>query len=143
MKTVSIIGSFRKPDHYAKIVEIISLLKQRGIRVLSPEGTDVVGSIDDFVIFNSDNPNCTPAQIEEETLEKIFESDIVYVCNVDGYIGNTTGYEIGRCEMRAKEIFFMEYPKDFFMEGPINILLPNELACYAFGEMEDKPRGIK
>lgn len=143
MKTVSIIGSFRKPDHYAKIVEIIEKLKLKGIKVLSPAGTEVVDSVDNFVIFSSDNTNLTPAKIEEETLEKIFESDIVYVCDLGGYIGNTTAYEIGRCEIRGKEIYFMEYPDDFFMEGPINVLSPEELVRYASCEMEDKPRGIK
>ena len=70
MKTVSIIGSFRKPNHYAKIVEIINMLRQKGIKVLSPEGTSVVDSVDNFVVFSSDNPNLTPAQIEEETIKK-------------------------------------------------------------------------
>ena len=143
MKTVSIIGSFRKPNHYAKIVEIINMLRQKGIKVLSPEGTNVVDSVDNFVVFSSDNPNLTPAQIEEETIKKIFDSDIVYVCDVDGYVGNTTSYEIGRCEVKGKEIYFMEYPEDFSMEGDINILSPNELVSYAAGEMEEKLRGTK
>lgn len=131
MKTISIIGSFRKENHYSKIVEIIERLKSNCINVLSPKGSEIVNSVDNFVVFSSDDPNLTSIEIEEETLQKIFSSDIVYVCDVDGYIGRTTAYEIGRCVMRNKELYFMEYPLDFGMDDYlIKVLSVDELIDY-------------
>ena len=131
MKTISIIGSFRKEENYAKVVEIITKLREAGVNVLSPAGTEVVDSIEDFVIFISDDKSLSPVEIEKMTLEKIFASDIVYVCDVDGYIGNTTAYELGRCDIREKEIYFMEYPNDIlFRPDFIEILSVDELIKY-------------
>ena len=131
MKTVSIIGSFRKEENYAKVVEIITKLREAGVNVLSPAGTEVVDSIEDFVIFISDDKSLSPIEIENITLEKIFASDIVYVCDVDGYIGNTTAYELGRCDIRGKEIYFMEYPEDISLRPDfIEILSVDELIKY-------------
>ncbi|MBO4245324.1 MAG: hypothetical protein J5892_01135 [Bacilli bacterium] len=127
MKTVSVIGSFRKDNHYLKVTEVINKLKSNDINVLSPDGTEVVDSVDDFVIFASDDNNLTPNEIEAATLEKILASDIVYVCDVDGYIGRTTAYEIGCCEVKNKEIYFLEYPMDFEINTPVNILAPDTL----------------
>lgn len=144
MKTVSIIGSFRKEEHYSKIIEIIQKLKFNCITILSPKGTEVVNSIDNFVIFSSDDPNLTPIEIEEATLQKIFSSDIVYVCDVDGYIGRTTAYEIGRCVMRNKEIYFMEYPLDFGMEDSlIKVLSVDELIDYITNNTKKQSTIIK
>ena len=128
MKTVSVIGSFRKDNHYSKVVEVINKLKENNIKVLSPAGTEVVDSVDNFVIFASDDKALSPSEIESATLEKILSSDIVYVCDVDGYIGRTTAYEIGCCDAKKKEIYFLEYPKDFIINSPIHILTPETLA---------------
>lgn len=131
MKTVSIIGSFRKEENYAKVVEIITKLREAGVNVLSPAGTEVVDSVEDFVIFVSDDKSLSPIEIENITLEKIFASDIVYVCDVDGYIGNTTAYELGRCDIRGKEIYFMEYPEDISLRPDfIEVLSVDELINY-------------
>ncbi len=131
MKTVSIIGSFRKEENYAKVVEIITKLREAGVNVLSPAGTEVVDSVEDFVIFVSDDKSLSPIEIENITLEKIFASDIVYVCDVDGYIGNTTAYELGRCDIRGKEIYFMEYPEDILLRPDfIEVLSVDELINY-------------
>ncbi len=130
MKTVSIIGSFRKPKHYLEITNLICKLKASGIEVLSPAGTEVVDIVDDFVMFASDDKSLTPEEIESATLAKILASDIVYVCDVDGYIGRTTAYEIGCCEVRNIEMYFLDYPRDFEILTPINVLKPDELIIH-------------
>lgn len=131
MKTVSIIGSFRKEENYAKVVEIIEKLRKADINVLSPAGTKVVDSVTDFVIFASDDKSLSPIEIEDRTLEKIFSSDIVYVCDIDGYVGNTTAYELGRCNVRGKEVYFMEYPEDIGIPPHlIEVLSVDELINY-------------
>ena len=140
MKTVSIIGSFRKPKHYLEITNLICKLKASGIEVLSPAGTEVVDIVDDFVMFESDDKSLTPEEIESATLAKILASDIVYVCDVDGYIGRTTAYEIGCCEVRNKEMYFLETPEDFEIFSPIKVLKPDELLEYITIKDKEKIR---
>ena len=44
-------------------------------------------------------------------LLKFFASNAVYVININGYIGKTTSYEIGRI-IEKIPLYFIEYPKD-------------------------------
>lgn len=110
--TVSIIGSFRKPEHYEKIKQAITLFRHAGLIVLSPKGSAIRKSVDDFVIFESDKSTLTPAEIQMITLDKIIHSDAVYVCNVNGYVGRTTCYEIGFCLSRGIPLYFLSKPAD-------------------------------
>lgn len=134
---VAIIGSFRK--YYKEILELIKLFKGYGLYVWSPKESEICDSIEDFVIFKSDNPEYTPAEIQTITLERILRADMVYVYNPHGYIGRTTCYEIGFCLSRCKPIYFFEEPKDLpihFVKSK-QILLPEEfcnLVCNNSGE---------
>lgn len=110
---VSVIGSFRK--RYKEVVRIVNILRKLGLSVASPSGSKVCDSIEDFVIFETDNPEFTPAEIQMITLEKILSSDAVYVCNPKGYVGKTTCYEIGFCYSRNKPLYFLEKPEDLPM----------------------------
>lgn len=110
--TVSIIGSFRKPSHYEIIKKAITEFKQAGLIVLSPKGSKIRESIDEFVIFESDETSLSPAEIQMITLDKIIHSDVVFVCNVDGYLGRTTCYEIGFCLSRGVPLYFLSMPLD-------------------------------
>lgn len=109
---VAIIGSFRKKKQYKKVVELVNILKKNGVYVLSPKGTKVSGSIENFVLFESDEATYSPAEIQMITLEKILKADVVYVCDIDGYVGRTTSYEIGFCYSRRMPIYFFDFPKD-------------------------------
>ena len=109
---VSIIGSFRKEDHYSVIKKAIKYFKKHGLIVLSPKGTRVKNSIDDFVIFESDDCLLSPEEIQMVTLDKIIHSNAVYVCNVGGYVGRTTCYEIGFCLSRSVPLYFYAPPND-------------------------------
>lgn len=110
---VSVIGSFRK--RYKEVVRIVSLLRKMGLSVASPNGSKVCDSVEEFVIFETDNPAFTPEEIQMITLEKILNSDAVYVCDPKGYVGKTTCYEIGFCYCRNKPLYFLEKPKDLPM----------------------------
>lgn len=110
MMKVSVIGSFRK--YYEEIRHFVTLLKKNQIEVLSPQGSDITDSIDDFVVFSSDNRTLTPAEIQLNTLVKILTSDAVYVYDPNGYIGRTTCYEIGVIRTKNVPLFFKEPPKD-------------------------------
>lgn len=116
--SVSVIGSFRKPDHYNVVKKAVLCFKQAGILVLSPKGSRVTRSVDDFVIFESDESALSPAEIQMITLDKIIHSDAVYVCNVNGYVGRTTCYEIGFCLSRGVPLYFLSNPID--LPIPVN-----------------------
>lgn len=107
---VSIIGSFRK--YYEEIKEIILLLRKNKIDVLSPKFSEITHSIDDFVVFASDNHKLTPAEIQTDTLNRILKSDVVFVYNPKGYIGRTTCYEIGVIRTTTIPLLFLEKPND-------------------------------
>mgnify|MGYP002511527140 CR=1 FL=1 len=110
---VSVIGSFRR--RYKEVVKIVSVLRKMGLSVASPNGSKVCDSIEEFVIFETDNPEFNPEEIQMITLEKILNSDAVYVCDPKGYVGKTTCYEIGFCYSRNKPLYFLEKPKDLPM----------------------------
>lgn len=114
--TVAIIGSFQK--YYSDILKVIKIFKKVGLSVLSPKESYINGRIEDFVIFESDRQDYTPAEIQMITLDKIISADVVYVYNPDGYVGRTTCYEIGFCFSKKKPLFFFEYPSDL----PIPVL---------------------
>lgn len=107
---ISIIGSFRK--YYEEIKQIIVLLKKNGFDVLSPRVSEITHSVEDFVIFASDDSKLTPSEIQTDTLNRILKSDIVYVYDPEGYIGRTTCYEIGVIRTTTIPLLFLERPKD-------------------------------
>lgn len=136
-RTVSIIGSFRKEAHYRLIKEAISEFKKAGLEVLSPKGSDIKNSVDNFVIFESDKQSLSPAEIQIITLNKIIHSDIVYVCNLDGYVGNTTCFEIGFCMSRKIPLYFHSQPKDLpILVSPDRIVTISELTKLAVNGAE-------
>ncbi len=111
-RSISFIGSFRKRDHYEIVKKGVELFRNNGIVVNSPKGSEVSGSVEEFVIFSTDDQNLTPAEIQMITLDKILRSDVVLVCDLDGYVGRTTCYEIGFCFSRNIPLYFLEAPKD-------------------------------
>lgn len=108
--SIAIIGSFRK--YYEQVSEIITYFTDSGYVVQSPSKSKICKSIEKFVVFESDNPSYTPAEIQMITLNKILSSDAIYVYNPDGYIGRTTCYEIGVCLTKKKPVYFYQQPND-------------------------------
>ena len=133
---ISIIGSFRK--YYKEITELILMFNKNNIKVLSPKLSKITHSIEDFVIFATDDQSLTPAQIQTDTLNKILKSDIVYVYNPNGYIGRTTCFEIGVLRTTTIPLYFLEKPKDL----PINIdensiISPSKLIYSILNKMQN------
>ena len=105
--SVTVCGSFNK--HLDRISKLISSLEDRGIQVLSPKNTQVIGSEDDFLLFKNDVivNHCT-FSVEMLHLQAIEASDMVIICNYDGYIGIKTAVEIGYALKCGKKIVFIE-----------------------------------
>mgnify|MGYP001623004655 CR=1 FL=1 len=124
-KYVTICGSFNK--HLKEIRQLIADLDNKGIAVLSPKSTNVVGDKDGFILFENDNliNNCTWS-IEQSHLKAIENSDLVIICNYNGYVGLKTAFEIGYAHKCGKHIVFIEdnaVVNDF--DIPCEVLLLN------------------
>lgn len=106
-RTAVICGSFNK--HLDKISELVSNLESRGIAVLSPKNTQVIGSEEGFVLFKNDVivNHCTYS-VEIPHLQAIEACDMVIICNYNGYIGPKTALEIGYALKCGKRIVFLE-----------------------------------
>lgn len=142
-KTISFIGSFRKPEHYAIVQRGVSLFRKNGINVNSPKGSSVSGSIQDFVLFETDPKELSASDIQMITLDKIIKSDVVYVCNLDGYVGRTTCYEIGFCLSRNIPLYFLEKPTDLpITVVPEHIVSMEEMLNIALQNLETKENCI-
>jgi ADP-ribose pyrophosphatase YjhB (NUDIX family) len=119
--SVALIGSFRK--HYEEVARAARVFSAAGVTVTSPPISPIIDLAESFVRFESDSRSATDHQIQDATLKKIFGSDVVYVVNPGGYIGRTTGYELGRIHERGMAVFFAEEPKDLPIEIPDGTVL--------------------
>lgn len=108
-QTVGLCGSFRK--HLDVVSSAHRQFTDSGFEVLAPT---VMGEVsnpdDDFVLFESDDSD-DPLELEGRYQELLLESDAVYVCNPEGYIGGSVMMELGRLAGRA-EVYFMEIPQE-------------------------------
>lgn len=111
---VSIIGSFKKKKHYDVIMKNVNYLLNNGFCVQTPKKSKNVDYKDNgcFAVFDYDDVSLESWGIQMVTLEKIIKSDGVFVCNIGGYIGKTTSYEIGFCYSRGVPLYFLEKPID-------------------------------
>ena len=106
-QTMCILGSFNK--HYDTIVKTATYFKERGLIVLAPEISAVKSNNDGYVFLESDK-STNPVIVEREFLKKCIDSDFVYVCNKDGYLGKTVMLELGYMLGKGQEVYFMEKP---------------------------------
>ncbi|KKR07371.1 MAG: MazG nucleotide pyrophosphohydrolase [Candidatus Peregrinibacteria bacterium GW2011_GWC2_39_14] len=120
-----IIGSFRK--HYSQIVETINFFHANNIEVLSPKISTILNPEDEFVIFDYDPRDADIRQIEDKVLEKMHNTDFVYIVNPDGYIGQSTSFEIGYCHGKNLKIFAMEDSSELCSRYIHAVLKPNEI----------------
>lgn len=121
---VTIIGSFRR--YYEGICQLIDQFEQNNIEVMSPKKSFIIDEIDGFVVLDTDDKNKKPFFIQEHVFENVKKSRVVYVWNPEGYLGNSTCYEIGKVMGMGKTIFFKEYPKDLPIRVENNMIKNTE-----------------
>lgn len=107
---ITIIGSFRK--YYKDICNVIDIFEENKINVLSPKKSYITDEKDGFVILDSDQKGLKPYIIQEHVFVNISNSNFIYVWNPNGYLGNSTCFEIGKIMEMKKPLFFKEIPKD-------------------------------
>ena len=96
-KTITLCGSIKFKDEFLKVQEELTL---KGNIVLTPN------------FFNSlkkeDIDEKTKEMLDEMHKQKIDMSDEIYVINVDGYIGESTKFEIEYAKSKGKKISYLE-----------------------------------
>lgn len=102
---VVISGSFRQ--HYEGICDVIRSFEQLGIEVLSPKSSNMLNPDEEFVFLETDETRC-PIELEQRHLDAICKADALYLFNPDGYVGLSSGMEVGwafalRIPVYAKE----------------------------------------
>ncbi len=98
-------GSFRQ--HYKGICDVIHSFEQLGIEVLSPKSSNMLNPKEEFVFLETDETKC-PIELEQQHLDAICKADALYLFNPDGYVGLSSGMEVGwafalRIPVYAKE----------------------------------------
>ncbi len=120
-----IIGSFRK--HYPEIVETIKYFHANDIEVLSPKISTILNPENEFVVFDYDPRDADVRQIEDKVLKKMHNADFVYIVNPDGYIGQSTSFEIGYCHGKNLKIFAMNDSSELCSKYIHAVLKPHEV----------------
>lgn len=90
--SVTMAGSFRfKP----LMDQIRNQFEEDGFQVLAPPRGNVVGQIDNFPMLEGDNPTDDPLDLEDQFLMAGMASDLIYIVNPDGYMGDLSSFETG------------------------------------------------
>jgi len=111
---VTISGSFRK--HLEYILKIKEKLEARGTKVLSPRFTEPKNPGERFVVFTGEE-GLNPLELERYHLKSISESDVLIVCDPEGYVGASALLEIGFANAIGKRIIFVEKPEEFMLNA--------------------------
>ncbi len=77
----------------------------QGFTVLAPLVSKVKSEENGYVIFESDDSD-NPKIIEKNSKKQCMEADVIFVSDVDGYIGKTVMFELGYLLSNNKEIYF-------------------------------------
>jgi len=122
----TIIGSFRK--FYDQICLTYQIFEKNGIDVLSPRKSSIIDPSVDFVILKSDPKDWKEKQIQDRVLEKIVESDFVYIVNPSGYIGPTVYFEMGFAISQNIQLYSLKpAAQDLFRQYIHGVFSPEEL----------------
>lgn len=110
IKKISIIGSYRRN------IDIMTNIKEKlnsfDVSVVLPISGNVIDRNEKFVRLEENNTSLDDFAIQNDAIKAILESDAIYVVCHNGYIGNTTCYEIGWIASNKKPIAFSEMPID-------------------------------
>jgi hypothetical protein len=120
--SVSVIGSFRQ--YYSQVILAVREFESLGLSVRSPVVSRIVNPGEDYARFETDPPQSSDQLIQATTLEKILSSDFVYVVALEGYVGRTTCYELGRIHERSIPVYYSALPRDLPIEAP-----PTSVLC--------------
>lgn len=112
IRYATISGSFRK--HLDYILETKERLEKTGCQTLSPRFSKPKNPKEEFVVFDGEE-NLTPLELERHHLDSIKKSDVLVVCDPQGYVGASALIEIGFAHSLGKRTIFTEKPEEFML----------------------------
>jgi hypothetical protein len=105
-------GSFTR--HLAEVQHAVAELKQRGVRVLSPEQPTIVDAVDGFLFVASDNHRSVKL-VQDRHLASIAASDFLWLENSDGHVGQSAALELGFAVAMGIPVYGTSLPNDLTM----------------------------
>ncbi|MDD4187522.1 MAG: hypothetical protein PHX04_01965 [Bacilli bacterium] len=132
--SIGICGSFRK--HYDIICNTITIFEENGFVVTVPKKDKILKEENGFIIFNQEE-DLEAHELEKNYLDKLPDSDCVFVCNPDGYIESTVMAEIFVMLIQGQEVRFMCEPNEEVLKSALKssninsmIVSPKELCFF-------------
>lgn len=110
---VVVSGSFRR--YFDEISKTVKAFDEIGIDVLSPRVSKIINPGEEFVILETDDTH-DPKALEQRHLDAIAEADALYLCNPNGYIGDSSKMELGYAIALGKSVFCQEPLEDFTLK---------------------------
>jgi nucleoside 2-deoxyribosyltransferase len=114
-RKVVVCGSFQQ--HLKYIEDVIAVLHKHNITVLSPWTTKIVPETSgtDFILLEGQEPLKNKRDTwthRYRHMDKFRQSDVIIVCNPNGYVGKGAMFELGFIVASSKRIIFTEKPSD-------------------------------
>ena len=154
-QNIGIIGSFGK--HMSEIKKAKETFEKEGFNVLVPKDTEISDTrgSEGFLVLEKDDDK-RPRDLEKDYLNALFNCQVVYVCDKDGYLGKSAMFEIGYLMYCQKhDIIFQELPNEELIvdmmkdkDGNIrNVMSPKEVCeamkrsnYYSYLDTQELPR---
>lgn len=105
-------GSFRK--HLKEILSLKKKFEKNGVKVLSPRFEQAKNPGQEFVVFTGEE-HLSPLALERHHLNSIAKSDVLIVCDPQGYVGASALLEIGFAQALRKKVIFTQKPQEFML----------------------------
>ncbi len=121
---IVISGSFRK--HYEPIRKLINEFQELGCQVLSPKESRIVNPGADFIFLETDQER-DPRKVEERHLFAIAKADCLFICNPEGYMGQSATLEMGYALGQHKPVFVLEEMPDTVVNLFVRRATPKEV----------------
>lgn len=112
---ITISGSFNKEKNFKGMLAAIKEFEDLGIEVLSPRASEISNPGADFLILETDDSS-DPKTLEQRHLDAISEGDLLYLYNLNGYMGSSTILEIGYAVARNVPVVSKEPVTDFTLQ---------------------------
>jgi hypothetical protein len=124
---VTVSGSFRR--HLAPIAAAVETFVSLGCRVLSPEDPRVVDSSGEFLFVASDRFR-TIRTVQNRHLAAIRASDLLWLVDPDGYVGQSASLELGYAIAVGTAVLSEHPPSDLTLRQYVTVV-PDEAAALA------------
>ena len=131
-KKVCLCGSFR---FYDKMIEIGEYLTTKGIKCFMPQPFEFRDQKqpcyfeENWSLMTNHDKLLLSKQAEKKYLKKLESADIIYVINLNGYVGPSVLFEIGYAIAKGKTVYSLEPIQEYSVMGLLEkTMTPEDLA---------------